>query len=47
VYFGKFPNKLEKSKDPKFVFFKFVPTWWRFTDWTAPEGKLIIASDSR
>ena len=44
VYFEKFPNKLEKSKDPKFVFFKFTPTWWRFTDWTQPEGKLILTS---
>ncbi|MDQ3076051.1 MAG: pyridoxamine 5'-phosphate oxidase family protein [bacterium] len=44
VYFGKFPNKFEKSKDPKFVFFKFTPTWWRFTDWTTPEGKVILTS---
>lgn len=41
VYFGKFPGKLEKSKDPKFVFFKFTPTWSRFTDWKTPEGKKI------
>ena len=45
VYFGKFPKKLEKSKDPKFVFFKFVPTWWRFTDWSHPNGKQIWSSD--
>ncbi len=44
VYFGKFPEKKEKSKDPKFVFFKFTPTWWRFTDWTAPEGQRITVS---
>ncbi len=45
VYLGKFPEKIEKSKDDKFVFFKFTPTWWRFTDWTRPEGKTIITSD--
>ncbi len=43
-YFDKFPEKLEKSKDPKFVFFKFTPTWWRFTDWKTPNGKLILCS---
>ena len=44
VYFGKFPNKLEKSKDPKFVRFLFVPKWWRFTDWADKEGKKILIS---
>jgi general stress protein 26 len=44
VYLGKFPEKKEKSKDPKFVFFKFTPTWWRFTDWKTPEGKKIWCS---
>ena len=47
VYLGKFPNKKEKSKDPKFVFFKFIPTWWRFTDWTKPEGKIILTSETK
>lgn len=46
VYLGKFPNKKEKAKANKFVFFKFTPTWWRFTDWTGPEGKVIILSDN-
>ncbi len=44
IYLGKFPNKKEKSVDPKFVFFKFTPTWWRFTDWTNPKGKKILTS---
>ncbi len=43
IYLDKFPNKKEKSKDPKFVRFKFTPTWWRFTDWRA-EGKIILNS---
>lgn len=47
VYFEKFPNKLEKSRDPKFVFFSFKPKWWRFTDWTGPNGKVIITSDDK
>ncbi|MDB5204022.1 MAG: segregation and condensation protein [Candidatus Taylorbacteria bacterium] len=42
VYLGKFPEKSEKAKDPKFVFFKLTPTWWRFTDWTGPQGKKIL-----
>ncbi len=46
VYLGKFPEKKEKSIDPKFVFFKFTPNWWRFTDWKTPEGKIILTSES-
>jgi len=45
VYLGKFPEKKKKAEDPKFVFFKFTPTWWRFTDWTTPEGKKIWTSE--
>lgn len=45
IYLGKFPEKKEKAKDPKFVFFKLTPTWWRFTDWTNPEGKTILLSE--
>lgn len=45
VYLEKFPEKKEKSKDPKFVCFSLVPTWWRFTDWTTPDGKTIFESD--
>ncbi len=42
IYFGKFPKKKEKSKDPKFLTFVFIPTWWRFTDFS--EGKKILTS---
>lgn len=42
-YFEKFPKK--KAKDgPESVFFKFTPTWWRFTDWSGPEGKKVLHS---
>jgi general stress protein 26 len=44
VYLPKFPEKNEKAKLAKVIFFKFTPTWWRFTDWTAPQGKLILTS---
>ena len=44
VYLGRFPEKVKRSDDPKTVFFTFTPTWWRFTDWTAPEGKRIVTS---
>lgn len=47
VYFAKFPEKKEKSIDPKYVFFSFTPTWWRFTDWTTPQGKTVITSDGQ
>lgn len=45
VYLAKFPEKKEKSYDPQFIFFKFMPTWWRFTDWKAPHGKKILTSE--
>lgn len=45
VYLGKFPEKKEKSKNPNFVRFTFTPIWWRFTDFTGPNGKEIITSE--
>lgn len=45
IYLGKFPEKKEKSQSPDFVRFLFTPTWWRFTDWTAPKGKRISTSE--
>ena len=45
VYHGKFPEKKEKSNDPNFVRFLFMPTWWRFTDWTGSQGKVILTSE--
>ncbi len=44
IYLEKFPNKKAKAADAKFVMFCFIPTWWRFTDWTRPEGKIILYS---
>lgn len=45
LYLNKFPEKKEKAKATKVIFFTFTPTWWRFTDFTRPEGKLILVSD--
>lgn len=44
AYIQKFPEKRGKLDGPDVVLFTFRPTWWRFTDWTRPEGKLIILS---
>lgn len=44
TYFAKFPNKLEKYREKEFLCFKLTPTWWRFTDWTNPQGKSIVLS---
>lgn len=43
VYLEKFPKTTHIFK--KDVLFTFTPTWWRFTDWTRPEGKTIYNSD--
>ena len=42
IYFTKFPEKL--GKHPEDVFFTFSPSWWRYTDWTLPQGKTIWSS---
>ncbi len=47
IYFEKFSEKKEKSLDPKFVKFLFIPKWWRYTDWTGKEGKVIITSEDK
>ena len=47
IYLGKFPEKINKSKGPNVLFFKFIPIWWRFTDWKAPEGKIILTSEAK
>jgi uncharacterized protein YhbP (UPF0306 family) len=44
IYFGKFPGKTKKTQDPNALFFIFIPTWWCFTDYTKPEGRVIFAS---
>ena len=44
VYYGKFPDKKGKRYGSDPLFFQFVPIWWRFTDWTHPEGKKILLS---
>jgi uncharacterized protein YhbP (UPF0306 family) len=47
IYFEKFPEKLKKAEEmgENFVSFSFKPTWWRFTDWTPPQGKVIMSSE--
>ena len=44
VYFSKFPEKIAKIT-PQKVFFLLTPTWWRYSDWTGPKGKVVITSD--
>lgn len=43
IYFGRFPEKEAKFKND--MIFTFTPTWWRFTDYKAPGGKLILSSE--
>jgi uncharacterized protein YhbP (UPF0306 family) len=45
AYLEKFPNMKSKINEPDDFFFAFMPSWWRFTDWTKPEGKTIYLSD--
>ena len=45
TYLTKFPEKQKKAAESNAVFFVFIPKWWRFTDWTKPEGKIILTSE--
>ena len=47
IYLGKFNEKKDKSKDPKFVAFTFAPSWWRYTNFGGPQGKLILTSEEK
>lgn len=47
IYLGKFPEKKNKAEESKFLAFKFTPTWWRFTDWTGPDGKMTLTSEKK
>jgi uncharacterized protein YhbP (UPF0306 family) len=47
TYFGKFVEKKEKNYGAPQVYFCFIPTWWRFTDWTNPKGKTILSSEDK
>lgn len=44
IYLGKFKEKKKKLEDTSFIHFTFIPKWWRFSDFTDPEGKLILTS---
>lgn len=45
-YLEKFPQKKDKlANKNEIVFFQFTPNWWRYTDWTKPEGKLVLSSE--
>lgn len=43
AYCAKFPKAAHVFK--KEALFTFTPVWWRFTDWTRPEGKLVLSSE--
>ncbi|MBP6098787.1 MAG: pyridoxamine 5'-phosphate oxidase family protein [Candidatus Levybacteria bacterium] len=45
IYLGKFSEKKDKSMNPKFVAFSFAPSWWRYTNFSGPNGKVVLTSD--
>ena len=46
-FLKKFPKKKASADNGKFIFFKFSPIWWKFSDWKHPEGKAIYTSDGK
>jgi uncharacterized protein YhbP (UPF0306 family) len=47
VYMGKFPEKEAMAARHDLVYFVLIPSWWRFTDWTKSEGKIILSSEDK
>jgi general stress protein 26 len=47
AYYAKFTDKNQDNLDEDDIFFIFKPIWWRFTDWTPPEGKTTFDSDGK
>jgi general stress protein 26 len=45
LYLAKFPEKKDRAFDPRSIYFKFTPKWWRFSDFKNPKGKLILSSE--
>lgn len=45
VYLGKFPEKAERSKSPNAAAIKFTPKWWRFSDLSDPQAKVVLTSE--
>ena len=46
IYLSKFPEKKKTDLD-KSIVFSFTPTWWRYTNFNGPNGKLIISSEDK
>lgn len=43
-HFKKHPHMGKRKEDPAYIFLKFTPTWWRYTDFNT-EPITIISSD--
>lgn len=44
-YMNTFPEKQGKYDSNKLIFFTFSPTWWKYSDWTHPDGKRVETSE--
>lgn len=42
-HFEKIPDAKQYEDDPDTVFLRFIPSWWRYSDYTA-EPKVVYAS---
>lgn len=43
IYFNKFPKKKKYDGDPDNVWCVFIPTWWRFSDWSSGEKEITLS----
>lgn len=45
AYAAHFPEKQKRLSSPDTIYFLCSPTWWRYTDFTHPDGKKIYSSE--
>lgn len=46
-YFIKFPENKKYLENTDTIFLLFSAKWWRYTDWTSPDGKKVISSEDK
>ena len=45
VHYAEHPNSEKYKDDPATIFLKFVPTWWRYTDYNTDPLTIISSED--
>jgi general stress protein 26 len=41
IHFSKHPSSKKYEKDPAYIFLKFTPSWWRYTDYNTKPATIL------